>query len=82
MVYLLQAGPFFKIGKSIVFDKRFTQIKLQLPYAVQVVHIIKAANPTEVESHWHRRFAAQRRNGEWFELLASDVEEFKRVSQM
>ena len=82
VVYLLRAGPFFKIGKSIVFEKRLGQIKLQLPHAVEVVHVIQAAHPSQAESHWHRRFAARRLNGEWFELSEDEVNEFKSVSRM
>lgn len=82
VVYLLKAGPHFKIGKSVVFDKRLGQIKLQLPYAVEVVHTIQAANVSEVESYWHRRFASLRQNGEWFLLTETEVEEFKSMSNM
>lgn len=82
VVYLLQAGLYFKIGKSIGFEKRLAQIKLQLPYTVEVVHVIQAANISEVEAHWHRRFAALRQNGEWFMLTQAEVEEFKNVSTM
>lgn len=82
VVYLLQGGQYFKIGKSIDPDKRLTQIKLQLPFAVEVVHLIHAAHPAQVESYWHRRFAARRQNGEWFLLTEAEVAEFKSVSQM
>lgn len=82
VVYLLQAGDYFKIGKSIDLDKRLGQIKLQLPYPVEVVHVIQAAHPLLAEAHWHRRFSALRRNGEWFLLTQTDVDEFKSVSNM
>lgn len=82
VVYLLQAGPHFKIGKSIDFDKRLGQIKLQLPYAVEVVHVMRAADPSQVESYWHRRFSPLRQNGEWFLLTQTEVDEFKGVSKM
>ena len=82
VVYLLKAGEHFKIGKSIKFDKRLEQIKLLLPYAVEVVHVIRAAHVSQAEAHWHRRFAALRRNGEWFLLTEAEVNEFKRVSEM
>lgn len=82
VVYLLQAGPHFKIGKSINFEKRLTSIKLLLPERAEVIHTIQSANPSQTETFWHRRFAAKRRNGEWFALDEAEVEEFKSVSQM
>lgn len=82
IVYMLQAGQHYKIGMTINLDKRLTQLKIQLPQAVTVVHTIKAANPSQVESHWHRRFASLRLNGEWFALGPNEVNEFKSVSEM
>jgi hypothetical protein len=82
VVYMLQAGDYFKIGMSINLDKRLSQIKLQLPFPVEVVHVIQVAHALQAEAHWHRRFAALRRNGEWFLLSEADVDEFKRVSRM
>lgn len=82
VVYLLRAGPHFKIGKSINFEKRLTQIKLQLPDRAEVVHVIRTSNPSQTESFWHCRFAAKRLNGEWFALTEAEVDEFKSVSQM
>jgi hypothetical protein len=82
VVYLLQAGEHFKIGKSVDLNKRLGQIKLQLPYPVEVVHVIQAANPLQAEAHWHKHFASLRRNGEWFVLTPAEVGEFKSASQM
>lgn len=82
VVYLLKAGGHFKIGMSTNPDKRIGQIKLQLPYPVEVMHTIRAANPLAAEAHWHRRFAALRQNGEWFLLTGAEVSEFKSVSEM
>lgn len=82
VVYLLQSGPHYKIGKSINPDKRVGQIKLQLPFPTEVIHTIRAANPSEAESYWHRRFASLRQNGEWFLLTDAEVSAFKAVSEM
>jgi len=82
VVYLLRAGPHFKIGKSINFEKRLTSIKLLLPDPAEVVHVIRTSNPSQTETFWHRRFAAKRRNGEWFALSEAEVDEFTSVSQM
>jgi hypothetical protein len=75
-VYLLKAGPFYKIGKSISFEKRLKQIKLQLPYPVEVIHTISTPEYSKLETYWHQRFRSKRTNGEWFLLTEEDVKEF------
>jgi Meiotically up-regulated gene 113 len=79
-VYLLKAGPFYKIGKADVFDRRIKQVRLQLPYEVEVAHLIYTPSPYEVEHWWHERFAHKRMNGEWFGLSDEDVDEFKKYT--
>lgn len=82
VVYLLKAGPFYKIGKASNFNKRLKQIKLQLPYPVEVIHLIKSYDITGVETYWHRTFREKRANGEWFLLTDGDVNEFSKHSIM
>ena len=82
VVYLLKAGPFFKVGKAQGFDKRYRQIKLQLPFPTEVVHHITCGDISHVERYWHKRFASKRQNGEWFVLTDEDVNEFKSQAKM
>ena len=82
VVYLLRAGPFYKIGKAQGFDRRYRQIKLQLPYPTEALHQIECGDINHVERYWHKRFAAKRQNGEWFVLTGADVDEFKAQSRM
>jgi len=82
VVYLLKAGPFFKIGKAQAFDKRYRNIKLALPYPTEVVHHISCADITHVERYWHKRFASRRQNGEWFVLTDEEVAEFTSQTKM
>jgi hypothetical protein len=82
VVYLLKAGPFYKIGKAQDFSKRLRQIKLQLPYPVESVHTISCGDISHVERYWHKRFASKKQNGEWFILTNEDVAEFAANKRM
>lgn len=77
-VYLLKSGKFYKIGRTIHAGARERQLALQLPEAASTVHIIRTDDPAGIEAYWHQRFAAQRKNGEWFELRREHVSAFRR----
>lgn len=77
-VYLLRSGHYYKIGLTLDMDKRLRRLKIQLPEAVTEVHRIVTDDPRGIERYWHERFAARRKNGEWFELSAADVAAFRR----
>lgn len=77
-VYLLQSGNYFKIGRSDELEKRVKQISIALPEKTELVHAIKTDDPPGIENYWHRRFANQRANGEWFKLSRVDLKAFKR----
>lgn len=82
VVYLLRCGVHFKIGKSINGERRFGQLKIQLPEKPILVHKIRTNDIDYCEKHWHRRFVSQRANGEWFNLSTEDVAEFIRCKRM
>lgn len=81
-VYLIKSGEFYKIGKTINYKRRYPEIKLQLPFDTEEVHIILTNNINFLEKHWHLRFKNKRKNGEWFKLSDKDVEEFISMQEV
>lgn len=82
VVYLIRMGEFHKIGKSNDPGRRSYELGLRLPEKHDVEHVIETDDPSGIEAYWHRRFASQRSNGEWFRLSPGDVAAFRRRSYM
>lgn len=82
VVYLIRMGEFHKIGKSNDPGRRSYELGLRLPEKHDVVHVIETDDPSGIEAYWHRRFGAQRANGEWFRLAPGDVAAFGRRTYM
>ena len=77
-VYLLKFGRYYKIGRTNAVGRRERELAIQLPERAITIHSIKTDDPAGIESYWHTRFEDRRKNGEWFELSASDVAAFRR----
>ncbi|HXJ94496.1 MAG TPA: GIY-YIG nuclease family protein [Terriglobia bacterium] len=77
-VYLMKSGHYYKIGRSNAAGRREYELAIQMPEKLTTVHTIRSDDPAGIEEYWHRRFAAKRKNGEWFDLSKGDIDAFKR----
>lgn len=76
-VYVVEGGGYYKIGMTSHVDNRLAQIKPALPFEVTIAHTIKTDDMAGLEARFHKYFAKQRCNGEWFQLSKDDVEWLK-----
>lgn len=73
-VYILEGGPYYKIGRTNNVDRRIGEISPKLPFKTRLVCTIATEDMYTLEAELHERFADKRTNGEWFELEPEDVE--------
>ncbi len=80
-LYVLRAGPYYKIGRTIDLPGRIRRLKsqIQLPWPVEVVYTFPCEDMVAAESFFHRNFARKRMNGEWFELDNIDLRWFENL---
>jgi hypothetical protein len=77
-VYLLKHGNEYKIGRSTDAVRRYKEIRTQMPYKTEEIHVIETDDPSGIEAYWHNRFREKKLEGEWFKLSAADVKAFKK----
>jgi hypothetical protein len=81
-VYLLEFGDDYKIGSSNNIERRFKEIKVQMPTDGKIIHTINTEDPSGIEAYWHNYFKDKRQNGEWFKLSKTDISYFKKRKYM
>ena len=81
-VYMLRHSTEYKIGRSSDPTRRYKEIRVQMPFDTEEVHVIETDDTVGIEAYWHNRFASKRLNGEWFRLSVQDVNAFKRRKTM
>lgn len=81
-VYLMQFGSEYKIGTSNNVERRFRELKTQMPYEGKIIHTIATGDPEGIEAYWHQYFSENRLKGEWFKLSKAEVAYFKKRKLM
>lgn len=81
-VYLLAGGGLHKIGKTLSPEKRVRQIAAGLPFAIETLCILEAADRHQLERALHVKYAHKRVNGEWFDLDPEDVSFIRAVAEV
>lgn len=81
-VYLIKFGNEYKIGNSNNVERRFREIRTQMPYSGKIIHTIATGDPEGIEAYWHQYFKEKRLKGEWFNLSNHDVKYFKKRKLM
>lgn len=74
-VYMIQRADTnqFKIGYSSNVPNRLTAFGIALPFEVRLIASHRTDDSVETEAMWHKRFAGNRINGEWFALSEQEV---------
>ncbi|HUC89402.1 MAG TPA: GIY-YIG nuclease family protein [Patescibacteria group bacterium] len=77
-VYLFRSGRYYKIGMTKDTVRRGSELRIQLPESLNLIHSIQTDDPSGIEAYWHKRFENKRMNGEWFNLTSADIKAFRR----
>lgn len=80
-VYIIQdveVSGRYKIGHTAHPKHRILNFGVQLPFKIELVHIILTDDAARLERWLHQRFSDCRRGGEWFELNDAQVADLMR----
>lgn len=75
-VYVIAAETeqrWYKVGRAQCPDDRLKQIGMLLPFPVRLVASYECPDAAAAEGEVHQLLAAQRINGEWFDLTDDDL---------
>lgn len=81
-VYILKAGPYYKIGRTTNPGNRIKSLQIQLPFEVAILNLSPCESHVESETTLHRCCGRYRRNGEWFELSDNLARYLSSIEQM
>lgn len=76
-VYIIKSltdTPAYKIGRSKNYVRRIGKLEVELPFYIEVKHLIETDNAVLTEKWLHNTFAPVRVRGEWFSLTEPMLE--------
>lgn len=73
-VYIVEGGPFYKIGATKKVDRRIKELSTIPPFDLELVCTIATDDMYALEFELHRRFQDKHKRGEWFTLDTADIE--------
>jgi hypothetical protein len=71
----------YKIGRTRYPASRHKAFGVCLPFTWRAIHWARVDDDTGTETFLHHFFAAQRLNGEWFQLSREDVDAFPALAR-
>ena len=72
-VYVIQAGAYYKIGRTRNMTQRITELQLANPLPIAVIHTWETFPAQRLERWLHRRLSHAKVRGEWFHLTDEEV---------
>lgn len=80
-VYLVRSQYGIKIGKSVNVKSRTRLFEVKLPFPISVEHYAWFDDYSYAERNLHKKYHAQRLEGEWFDLSQEDVANIKKLGR-
>jgi hypothetical protein len=77
-IYVLRSKYGFKIGKTVNLKDRTRLFEVKLPFKFEIELSDYVDNYSKVEADLHRRYAAKRLEGEWFDLDDNDIDNIRQ----
>jgi hypothetical protein len=72
-VYVIQAGAYFKIGRTRNLTQRLVGLRTGSPAPLTVIYQLETPESDGLERWLHRRFAEARLQSEWYQLTPEQL---------
>jgi Meiotically up-regulated gene 113 len=80
-VYVIQAGAYFKIGRTRDLVHRLSSIQADSPRVVKLIYQLETADSAGLERFLHQEYAPMRARGgrEWYALTRAALEAIRAI---